>query len=61
MLDQDWHNMTVAQAQAVTDPIAFEKAALEKRGVAFGPIQPRYRTTYFGHVWPGGYAAGYYA
>ena len=61
MLDQDWHNMTVAQAQAVTDPIAFEKASLEKRGVAFGPIQPRYRTTYFGHVWPGGYAAGYYA
>ena len=61
MLDQDWHNMTVAQAQAVTDPVAFEKASLEKRGVAFGPIQPRYRTTYFGHVWPGGYAAGYYA
>ncbi len=61
MLDQDWHNMNVAQAAAVTDPVAFEKASLEKRGVAFGPIQPRYRTTYFGHVWPGGYAAGYYA
>jgi peptidyl-dipeptidase Dcp len=61
MLDQDWHNLSVEQAKAITDPVAFEKAALEKRGVAFAPISPRYRTTYFGHVWPGGYAAGYYA
>jgi peptidyl-dipeptidase Dcp len=61
MIDQDWHNMTAAQANAVKDPIAFEKAALLKRGVAFPAIHPRYHTTYFGHIWPGGYAAGYYA
>jgi peptidyl-dipeptidase Dcp len=61
MLDQDWHNMSAKEAAAVTDPIAFEAASLKKRGVAFAPISPRYRTTYFGHVWPGGYAAGYYA
>jgi peptidyl-dipeptidase Dcp len=61
MLDQDWHNMSAQEAAAVTDPIAFEAASLKKRGVAFAPISPRYRTTYFGHVWPGGYAAGYYA
>lgn len=61
MLDQDWHLLSVEEAAKVTDPIAFEKASLEKRGVAFASIYPRYRTTYFGHVWPGGYAAGYYA
>ena len=61
MLDQDWHLLSVEDAAKVTDPVAFEKASLEKRGVAFASINPRYRTTYFGHVWPGGYAAGYYA
>ncbi len=60
MLDQDWHALTADQP-AVTDVIAFEEASLKKRGVKFDPIAPRYRTTYFGHVWPGGYAAGYYA
>jgi peptidyl-dipeptidase Dcp len=61
MLDQDWHNLSAAQASEIKDVIAFETNSLKTRGVTFAPINPRYRTTYFGHVWPGGYAAGYYA
>src|SRR5690606_24271457 len=30
-------------------------------GIAVGPVPPRYRTTYFNHVFGGGYAAGYYS
>jgi peptidyl-dipeptidase Dcp len=61
MLDQDWHTMTAAQTKLVTDPVAFEAKSMKTRGVDFAAVYPRYRTTYFGHVWPGGYAAGYYA
>ncbi len=60
MLDMDFHALPEGKAE-ITDVIAFEAEALKKRGVAFEPINPRYRTTYFGHVWPGGYASGYYA
>ena len=41
--------------------MAFEEAALEKNGVKLNTIPPRYRTTYFSHIWSGGYAAGYYS
>ena len=41
--------------------LAFEEAALEAAGVAFSPVPPRYRTTYFSHIWGGGYSAGYYS
>lgn len=61
MLDMDWHTMSLEQIKQVDDVVAFENKVLESRGVSFGPIKPRYGTTYFGHVWPGGYAAGYYA
>jgi peptidyl-dipeptidase Dcp len=40
---------------------AFERAALEKAGIAYAPVPPRYRTTYFNHVFHGGYSAGYYS
>jgi peptidyl-dipeptidase Dcp len=61
MLDMDWHTMSLEQIKQVDDVVAFEDKVLISRGVSFGPIRPRYGTTYFGHVWPGGYAAGYYA
>ena len=61
MLDMDWHTMSLEQIRQVDDVVAFENKVLESRGVSFAPIRPRYGTTYFGHVWPGGYAAGYYA
>ena len=45
----------------VGDPIAFEQRALEAAGVASALVPPRYRTTYFQHIFAGGYAAGYYS
>jgi peptidyl-dipeptidase Dcp len=41
--------------------VAFENQALSKFGVDLAAVPPRYRTSYFAHVWSGGYSAGYYA
>jgi peptidyl-dipeptidase Dcp len=59
LLDMAWHSLP-ADAP-LQDPKAFEKTALEKSRIALPQVPPRYHTTYFSHVWPGGYAAGYYA
>lgn len=40
---------------------AFESAALQKAGLSFAPVPPRYRSTYFSHIFGGDYAAGYYS
>ena len=62
LLDQAWHQLAPEQVPATADEVlAFEAAALERAGVAFDPVPPRYRSTYFNHVFSGGYAAGYYA
>lgn len=61
MLDQNWHQISDAsQVPAAKDVMAFEAAALQKDGIAYAPVPPRYRTPYFSHIM-GGYAAGYYA
>ena len=61
LLDQRWHQLAPEQVPA--DAIAFEAAALKQDGVDFAPVPPRYRSTYFSHVFasPIGYSAGYYA
>ncbi len=62
LLDQAWYQL--APDDVPTDPAqveAFEAAALERAGVAFAPVPPRYRTSYFNHVFGGGYSAGYYS
>nr|MCU0708947.1 M3 family metallopeptidase [Pirellula sp.] len=59
LLDLGWHTLT--EDQIPSDVEAFEKATLEKYGVAFHPVPPRYRSPYFAHIWSGGYSAGYYA
>jgi peptidyl-dipeptidase Dcp len=59
LLDQAWHRIT--PETEVGDPIAFERAALAEAGVASDLVPPRYRTTYFQHIFAGGYAAGYYS
>jgi peptidyl-dipeptidase Dcp len=59
LLDQAWHR--IAPETEVGDPIAFEQQALADAGVASELVPPRYRTTYFQHVFAGGYAAGYYS
>jgi peptidyl-dipeptidase Dcp len=58
LLDQRWHQLGAAQVP--TDVLGFEAAALKEAGVDFAPVPPRYRTTYFSHVFSGGYSAGYY-
>ena len=62
LLDQAWH--TTPLAELPTDPAevdAFEQAALERAGVWFPLVPPRYRSCYFTHIWGHGYAAGYYS
>jgi peptidyl-dipeptidase Dcp len=59
LLDQAWHGLS--PDDQVADVVRFEAAALEKAGVALPSVPPRYRSTYFAHVFSGGYAAGYYA
>ena len=61
LLDQAWHQLTQADVPDASDVMAFEEAALEKNGIKLETIPPRYRTTYFSHIWSGGYAAGYYS
>jgi peptidyl-dipeptidase Dcp len=58
-LDMQWHTLPVSAGLEVPD--AFEKAALEKKQLSVSYVPPRYRSSYFSHIWGGGYAAGYYA
>jgi peptidyl-dipeptidase Dcp len=58
MLDQSWHQLGANQIP--TDVLGFEAKALHDAGVDFPLVPPRYRTTYFSHVFSGGYSAGYY-
>ena len=46
---------------AAADVEAFEADALEAAGVALDAVPPRYRSTYFSHIWSSGYSAGYYS
>ncbi|GAB3412666.1 M3 family metallopeptidase [Niabella aquatica] len=59
-LDMQWHSLS-AQDSVVKDVDAFEKSALQKTGVAISYAPPRYRSSYFLHIWSNGYSAGYYA
>ena len=59
LLDMAWHTLPVGPQQQDVD--AFEAQALERSHVDAPEVPPRYRTTYFAHIWSGGYAANYYA
>ena len=58
-LDMQWHELAVGQTP--TDADKFETEALQRTGLDFAPVPPRYRSSYFLHIWGNGYAAGYYA
>jgi peptidyl-dipeptidase Dcp len=58
-LDMQWH--TLPASAPLQRPDEFEKQALEKTHLLLSTVPPRYRSTYFGHIWGGGYSAGYYA
>jgi peptidyl-dipeptidase Dcp len=59
LLDFAWHTLPAGGAPADVD--AFEAEALRRYNVAVPEVPPRYRSTYFSHIWDGGYSAGYYA
>jgi peptidyl-dipeptidase Dcp len=59
LLDMAWHTLPADAPQQ--DPVKFEQEALVKYKVDLPEVPPRYHTTYFSHIWGGGYAAGYYA
>ena len=61
LLDQAWHSLPAGERVAAEDVQAFEARALEEAGIALELVPPRYRSTYFNHVFGGGYSAGYYS
>ncbi|KHK98252.1 hypothetical protein LK09_04210 [Microbacterium mangrovi] len=60
-LDQAWHSLSADEAAADLDVPAFEAAALAEIGLDNPLVPTRYSTTYFAHVFSGGYSAGYYS
>ena len=58
-LDQAWHR--IGASDAVTDVVAFETEALAEIGLDNPAVPTRYSSTYFAHVFSGGYSAGYYS
>jgi peptidyl-dipeptidase Dcp len=58
-LDMQWH--TLPAGTPLQQPDAFEKQALEKTHLLVSAVPPRYRSSYFSHIWGSGYSAGYYA
>ena len=57
ILDMKWHELSSVEG---IDIEAFEKKACEEMGL-IDEIIPRYRTTYFNHIFNSGYSAGYYS
>ncbi|MBS0590256.1 MAG: M3 family metallopeptidase [Proteobacteria bacterium] len=60
LLDMAWH--TLPRSMTIIDNVdAFERSALHKYNLDYPLVPPRYRTSYFAHIWSNGYAASYYA
>jgi peptidyl-dipeptidase Dcp len=58
-LDMQWHSLAAEAPRQDVD--AFETQALKASGTDFPHVPPRYRSSYFRHIWSNGYSAGYYA
>ena len=58
-LDMAWHSLPASGIP--TDADVFENSALAATGLDVAHVPPRYRSSYFAHIWGSGYAAGYYA
>jgi len=59
LLDMAWHTLSADDHPADAD--SFETQALRRFGVDYPLVPPRYHSSYFSHIWGGGYSAGYYA
>ncbi|MGP3536538.1 M3 family metallopeptidase [Microbacterium sp. RD1] len=60
-IDQAWHGLSATEAREEIDVAGFEAAALADIGLDNPVVPPRYASTYFAHVFSGGYSAGYYS
>lgn len=60
VLDMAWHRLSAQEAAAVTDVRQFEEDALADAGLLVKTVPTRYSSTYFQHIFGGGYSAGYY-
>ena len=60
-LDLAWHHLSKDEIPTAEQAEEFEVEALKKIGLYDQQVPPRYSTSYFNHVWGGGYAAGYYS
>ena len=58
-LDMAWHTLSADAPLQNVD--SFEMLSLKNAGLALPEVPPRYRSSYFLHIWSNGYAAGYYA
>ncbi|GAB3484543.1 M3 family metallopeptidase [Amycolatopsis cihanbeyliensis] len=61
LLDQAWHALEPGERIEPGEVERFEAESLAKAGVALPAVPPRYRSTYFAHIFSGGYSAGYYS
>ncbi|MDA8504853.1 peptidyl-dipeptidase Dcp [Citrobacter sp. Awk 2] len=59
LLDMRWHSLEQSVSSLSVDE--FEQQALAAEGLDLQAVPPRYRSSYFAHIFGGGYAAGYYA
>jgi peptidyl-dipeptidase Dcp len=58
VLDLAWHSLD--GSQEITNVEQFEESAIRDYGLHYSPVPTRYRSTYFSHIFAGGYSAGYY-
>ncbi|MDX2186868.1 MAG: M3 family metallopeptidase [Opitutaceae bacterium] len=61
LIDQAWHQLKASEVPAAAEAMAFEADVLKRFGLDFAPVPPRYRSSYFNHIFTGGYSAGYYS
>ena len=61
VLDQAWHQLPPSKLPQPDQVMAFENKVLRDAGFDYAPVTARYRSTYFSHIYSGGYAASYYA
>ncbi|MDU6107398.1 MAG: M3 family metallopeptidase [Klebsiella pneumoniae] len=59
LLDMRWHSLSTSALPEEVD--AFEQLVLREENLDLAAVPPRYRSSYFSHIFGGGYAAGYYA
>jgi peptidyl-dipeptidase Dcp len=61
VIDQAWYQRRAEELPGADGVVAFEAKTLADHSVDFAPVPPRYRSTYYSHIFSGGYSAGYYS